>query len=94
MDVVTSSFDLGLLGSHVLEQGDHVLLRAGQPMRVESGSLDLSYVSFRNKNRSSVSNVQRFDVAPSMRSVEFGIGYGMPIDEMDKMDVAVTCVSR
>ena len=81
LDVVTTSFDVGLLGSHLLERGDHVLLRAGQPMRVESGSLDLSYVSFRNKSRSSVSNVQRFDVAPSMRSVEFGVGYGMPMGQ-------------
>ncbi|MBC6444929.1 MAG: S8 family serine peptidase [Alphaproteobacteria bacterium GM202ARS2] len=79
LDVVTSSFDVGLLGSHVLEKGDHVLFRAGQPMRVESGTLDLSYVSFRNKARGSVGNVQSLDVAPSMRSVEFGVGYGLPI---------------
>ena len=79
LDVMTSSFDVGLLGSHLLEKGDHLLLRAGQPMRVESGSLDLSYVSFRRQDRSSVGNVQSFDVAPSMRSVEFGVGYGLPV---------------
>ena len=81
LDVLTTSFDVGLLGSHVLEQGDHLLLRAGQPMRVESGSLDLSYVSYRNSNRGVVSGTQSFDVAPSMRSVEFGVGYGVPIGE-------------
>ncbi|MBC6444928.1 MAG: hypothetical protein GDA50_05760 [Alphaproteobacteria bacterium GM202ARS2] len=79
LDVMTSSFDVGLLGSHVLEKGDHLLFRAGQPMKVESGSLDLSYVSFRRQDRSAVSHTQSFDVAPSMRSVEFGVGYGMPI---------------
>ena len=81
LDVVTTSFDVGLLGSHVLEQGDHLLFRAGQPMRVESGSLDLSYVSYRDGNRGVVSGTQSFDVAPSMRSVEFGVGYGVPVGE-------------
>ena len=81
LDVFTSSFDLGLLGSHIVEKGDHLLLRAGQPMRVESGSLDLSYVSFRRQDRSAVNNVQSFDVAPSMRSVEFGVGYGLPLGQ-------------
>ena len=81
LDVLTSSFDLGLLGSHIVEKGDHLLLRAGQPMRVESGSLDLSYVSFRRQDRSAVNNVQSFDVTPSMRSVEFGVGYGLPLGQ-------------
>ena len=81
LDVLTTSFDVGLLGSHILEKGDHLLFRAGQPMRVESGSLDLSYVSHRNGDRGVVSGTQSFDVAPSMRSVEFGVGYGVPIGQ-------------
>ena len=89
LDVVTSSFDVGLLGSGLLNKGDHLLLRAGQPMRVEMGSLDLSYVSSR---RGGAAGTQSFSVAPSRRSVEVGVGYGMAVGKDGHMRFAVDYV--
>ena len=79
LDVMTSSFDLALLGSDIVEVGDHLLFRAGQPMRVESGTLDLTYVSFRNQNREALYGTQSHSIVPSARSVEFGVGYGIDL---------------
>ena len=89
LDVVTSSFDVGLLGSGLLDKGDHLLLRAGQPMRVEMGSLDLSYVSSR---RGGATGTQSFSVAPSRRSVEVGVGYGMAVGKDGHIRFAVDYV--
>ena len=79
LDVMTSSFDLALLGSDVVKQGDHLMFRAGQPMRVESGTLDVTYVSFRNQHREALYGTQAYSIVPSARSVEFGVGYGIDL---------------
>ena len=70
---------MAVLGSDVVEQGDHLLFRAGQPMRVESGTLDVSYVSFRNQHREALYSTQAYSIVPSARSVEFGVGYGIDL---------------
>ena len=79
LDVITSSFDLGLVGADVLRQDDSVMLRASQPLRVEDGTLDLSYVSFRTADRQPIATVQPVELAAQERAVAFGIDYRMAV---------------
>ena len=81
LDVVTSSFDVGVLGSDVMERGDTLLVRVGQPMRVESGTLDVSYVTSRRQDGSTIATTQSMSVAPPARAIELNLSYEMPIEQ-------------
>ncbi|MBC6497379.1 MAG: hypothetical protein GDA54_03540, partial [Alphaproteobacteria bacterium GM7ARS4] len=79
----TSSFDVGLVRRHAWAEDDAVLLRVGQPMRVEDGRLDISL-----RHRNGVL-LQRFDVRPSARTLELGFGYDAMLSERVRMRAMV-----
>ena len=87
LDVVTSSFDIGVVRRGVFLGDDNVLMRFGQPMRVESGSLDVTYVTSR-----SGLGTHRFDVTPSGRTLEWGVGYGLSVSSALKARLALDYV--
>ena len=80
LDVVTSSFDVGVLGSDVMERGDTLLVRVGQPMRVESGTLDVSYVTSRRQDGSTIATTQSMSMTPQARAIELNLSYDMPLN--------------
>ncbi|MBC6498020.1 MAG: hypothetical protein GDA54_06880, partial [Alphaproteobacteria bacterium GM7ARS4] len=83
LDVVTSSFDVGFVRRNAWAEDDAVLLRVGQPMRVEGGTLDVSL-----RHRRGVL-LQRFDVRPSGRTLELGFGYDAMLSERVRMRTMV-----
>ncbi|MBC6497210.1 MAG: hypothetical protein GDA54_02670, partial [Alphaproteobacteria bacterium GM7ARS4] len=72
IDVVTSSFDMGLLRRRLFSEHDHIFLRIGQPMRVEKGTLNVRYV-----NQPYGGGEQRFNMTPQGRRMDIGLTYGV-----------------
>ena len=63
LDVVSSAFAVRFLGRGVVVAGDTLMVRVGQPLRVEGGDIDLAG--------------RGLDATPSGRALEFGVGYGV-----------------
>ena len=63
LDVVSSAFAVRLLGRGVVVAEDMLMVRVGQPLRVEGGDIDLAG--------------RGLDATPSGRTLEFGVGYGV-----------------
>ena len=74
IDVMTTSFAVGVQRQRLFASDDYLLLHMRQPMRVEDGHLAMRYVSSHDGLAT-----QRYDVTPSGRTLEWGLGYGMPL---------------
>ncbi|MBC6445185.1 MAG: hypothetical protein GDA50_07150 [Alphaproteobacteria bacterium GM202ARS2] len=69
LDVLTSAFAVQLLGDAVMEQGDSVVVRVGQPLRVEGGAMNVAGTDL--------------DMTPSGRTLEMGVGYGVSLGAVE-----------
>ncbi|MBC6496841.1 MAG: hypothetical protein GDA54_00735 [Alphaproteobacteria bacterium GM7ARS4] len=72
MEAYTSSMVLGLTGRHVFHKADRLSLWMRQPLKVERSVIDMRY-------KTPYGDSHRFDGAPSGRTLDMGIHYGMAL---------------
>ena len=68
-DLESSAFGLGFLKTSVFTLGDQFILTIDQPIRVESGKLNLSIPVYRTKEKNVIFNSFGFDLDPSGREI-------------------------
>jgi subtilisin family serine protease len=68
-DIQSSAFGMGFLKQSIFDSGDELLLSIDQPMRTESGEMNLRVPVYRTKERSVLFNSFGFTLRPSGREV-------------------------
>ncbi|MDC1415089.1 S8 family serine peptidase [Gammaproteobacteria bacterium] len=68
-DIQSSAFGMGFLKQSIFNSGDELLLSIDQPMRTESGEMNLRVPVYRTKERSVLFNSFGFTLRPSGREV-------------------------
>ena len=68
-DIQSSAIGMGFLKQSIFNSGDELLLSIDQPMRTESGEMNLSVPVYRTKDRSVLFNSFGFTLRPSGREV-------------------------
>jgi hypothetical protein len=68
-DIQSSAFGMGFLKQSIFNSGDELLLSIDQPMRTESGEMNLRVPVYRTKERSVLFNSFGFSLRPSGREV-------------------------
>ncbi|MDB4120545.1 S8 family serine peptidase [Gammaproteobacteria bacterium] len=68
-DIQSSAFGMGFLKQSILNSGDELLLSIDQPMRTESGEMNLRVPVYRTKERSVLFNSFGFTLRPSGREI-------------------------
>ena len=71
----SSSFGLGFLKSSIFNTNDQLTLTINQPIRIESGNLQLNIPVYRTKQKNVIFNSMRFDLDPSGREINSKIEY-------------------
>ena len=73
-----SAFDLGLSGEGVVHRNDSLAIRVSQPLRVESGSADVRWISGRTRYEEINIERQSMSLEPSGRQIDVELTYGRP----------------
>ncbi len=73
-----SAFDLGLSGEGVVHRNDSLAIRVSQPLRVESGSADVRWISGRTRYEEINIEQQSLSLEPSGRQIDVELTYGRP----------------
>ena len=73
-----SAFDLGLSGEDIAYQNDTLALRVSQPLRVESSSADVRWISGRTRYEEINVEQQSLSLEPSGRQIDIELTYGRP----------------
>ena len=68
-DIKSSAFGMGFLKQSIFNSGDELVLSIAQPMRTESGEMNLRVPVYRTKQRSVLFNSFGFTLRPSGREV-------------------------
>ena len=89
-DVRTESFGIGLLADDVAEDGDHLSLMVGQPVRVQKADAKLTLPTGRTEDGRVLSERQTVDLAPDAREISLEATYQFALDDGDKSLAAGT----
>ena len=73
-----SAFDLGLSGENVAHRNDTLAFRVSQPLRVESGSAEVRWISGRTRYEEINVEQQSLSLEPSGRQIDVELTYGRP----------------
>ena len=73
-----SAFDVGLSGEGVAHRNDTLALRVSQPLRVESGSAEVRWISGRTRYEEINVERQSLSLEPSGRQIDVELTYGRP----------------
>jgi len=73
--VQSSSFGIGFLKTSILQTGDEILFSIDQPMRTESGEMNLRVPFYRTKEKNVLFNSFGFSLAPSGREINSSLRY-------------------
>lgn len=73
-----SAFDLGLSGEGVVYRNDSLAIRVSQPLRVESGSADIRWISGRTRYEEINVEQHSLSLEPSGRQIDVELTYGRP----------------
>ena len=79
----SSAFGLGFLKTSVFTLDDQFILTIDQPIRVESGKLNLSIPVYRTKERNVIFNSFGFDLDPSGREINSKAEYSTSFKNID-----------
>lgn len=89
IDSVTSTtWRVGLAQSDVAQDGDRFRVNVTQPLRAESGGMNLSLPQYRLQDGTIVRSDARYGLAPSGREIDFEAGYSFAVDDASKVDFA------
>ena len=82
-DIHSSSFGLGYLKSSVFQKNDHLTLTIDQPIRVESGNLNLEVPVYRTKKKNVLFNSLNINLRPSVREINSKLEYSSSFKILD-----------
>tara|TARA_Y100000996_G_scaffold208198_1_gene163373 strand:- start:299 stop:853 length:555 start_codon:yes stop_codon:yes gene_type:complete len=71
----SSAFGIGFLKSSIFNNNDSLIITIDQPMRLESGSLQLSVPTYRTKEKNVLFNSISFNLDPSGREIHSKVDY-------------------
>ncbi|MGI9417081.1 MAG: S8 family serine peptidase [Geminicoccaceae bacterium] len=92
-DVSTESFGVGLLADDVAEEGDHLSLMVGQPVRVQEATATLTLPTGRTEDGRVLSERRAVDLAPDAREISLEATYQFALDD-DDASLAVGTLAR
>ena len=82
-EVKSSSFGFGFIHTSIFNQNDQLTISIDQPLRVESGKLNLDVPVYRTKQKSVIFNSLSFGLRPSGREVNSKINYSTAFKKMN-----------
>jgi hypothetical protein len=82
-EVKSSSFGFGYIHTSIFNQNDQLTISIDQPLRVESGKLNLNVPVYRTKQKSVIFNSLSFGLRPSGREVNSKINYSTAFKKMN-----------
>ena len=82
-EVKSSSFGFGYIHTSIFNQNDQLTISIDQPLRVESGKLNLDVPIYRTKQKSVIFNSLSFGLRPSGREVNSKINYSTAFKKMN-----------
>ena len=82
-EVKSSSFGFGYIHTSIFNQNDQLTISIDQPLRVESGKLNLDVPVYRTKQKSVIFNSLSFRLRPSGREVNSKINYSTAFKKMN-----------
>jgi hypothetical protein len=74
-EVKSSSFGFGYIHTGIFESNDQLTISIDQPLRVESGMLNLDVPVYRTKQKEVIFNSLSFGLSPSGREINSKINY-------------------
>ena len=74
-DIRSSSFGLGYLKNSIFQKNDLLTFTIDQPIRVESGNLNLEVPVYRTKNKNVLFNSLNINLSPSGREINSKLEY-------------------
>tara|TARA_B110000503_G_scaffold5914_1_gene8128 strand:+ start:132 stop:2648 length:2517 start_codon:yes stop_codon:yes gene_type:complete len=74
-NITSSAFGLGFLKTSLLGSGDQILISIDQPLRTESGRMNLKVPFYRTKQKNVLFNSFGFSLAPSGREINSLVQY-------------------
>lgn len=86
--VTSTTWRVGLAQSDVAQEGDRFRLNVAQPLRAESGAMNLSLPQYRLQDGTIIRQDARYGLAPSGREIDFEAGYSFAVDDASKVDFA------
>ena len=89
-DVRTESFGVGLLADDVAEEGDHLSLMVGQPIRVQNAKAALTLPTGRTEDGRVLSERRTVDLAPDAREISLEATYQFALGDEDTSIAAGT----
>lgn len=82
-EVKSSSFGFGYIHSSIFNESDQLTISIDQPLRVESGKLNLDVPVYRTKQKDVIFNSLSFGLRPSGREVNSKINYSTAFKKMN-----------
>lgn len=86
--VTSTTWRVGLTQKDVAQEGDRFRLNVAQPLRAESGAMNLSLPQYRLQDGTMIRQDARYGLAPSGREIDFEAGYSFAVDDASKLDFA------
>ncbi len=77
----SSAFSVGLVGDSIIRTRDRLAIRLAQPLRVESGNMDVRWVSGRTRDRQARVETATLDLEPSSRQLDLELTWARPWKE-------------
>lgn len=86
--VTTTSWRVGLTQHEVLREGDKARLIVSQPLRAESGGLNLNLPQYRLRDGTMIRQNVNYTLTPSGREMDVEAGYSFSLADKSKLDFA------
>ncbi len=86
--VTTTSWRVGLTQNGMLQENDKLRLIVSQPLRAESGGLNVNLPQYRLRDGTMIRQNVNYSLAPSGREVDVEAGYSFNLADKSKLDFA------
>lgn len=84
-NVRSDKFALALMADNVARKGDRLTVSFSSPLRVNSGTANLTVPVGVDSNGAIIKASQRVNLAPSGRQMDLGVGYNMALTEKESL---------
>lgn len=86
--ITTSSWRVGVTQKDVFRDEDSVHFNIAQPMRAESGALNVNLPQYRLRDGTIIGQNVSFNLAPTGREIDLEAGYRLALSPVTKLDLA------
>lgn len=87
-NITTSSWRVGVTQSDVFRDEDSFHVNIAQPMRAESGALNVNLPQYRLQDGTIIGQNVSFNLAPTGREIDLEAGYRLALSPVTKLDLA------